>query len=73
MYPDIGFQFVFTPKYGSWLNIAEIELHVFNGQSLNRHIANMNKVKSEDEVWQNCRNNQECQNKLAVHQRKCMG
>jgi len=26
------FEFVFTPKHGSWLNMAEIELHVLNGQ-----------------------------------------
>lgn len=29
------FEFVFTPKHGSWLNMAEIELHVLNGQCLN--------------------------------------
>ena len=30
------FEFVFTPKHGSWLNVAEIELNVLNGQCL-RH------------------------------------
>lgn len=53
------FEFVFTPKHGSWLNMAEIELHVLNGQCLNRHIATMDKVKSEVEAWQNCRNNKD--------------
>lgn len=43
----IGFEFVFTPKHGSWLNMAEIELHVLNGQCLNRHIATMDKVKQK--------------------------
>jgi transposase len=33
------FEFVYTPKHGSWLNMAEIELHVLNGQCLNRHIS----------------------------------
>ena len=33
------FEFVFTPKHGSWLNMAEIELHVLNGQCLNRRIS----------------------------------
>ena len=28
------FDFVFTPKHGSWLNMAEIELNVLNGQCL---------------------------------------
>jgi transposase len=53
------FQFVFTPKHGSCLNMAEIELHVLNGQCLNRHIATMTmeEIKSEVEAWQNHRNN----------------
>jgi len=32
------FDFVSTPKHGSWLNMAEIELHVLSGQCLNRHM-----------------------------------
>jgi len=51
------FEFVFTPKHGSWLNMAEIELHVLNGQCLNRHIDNMNKIKEEVDAWQDLRNN----------------
>ena len=51
------FDFVFTPKHGSWLNMAEIELHVLNGQCLNRHIPTMEKVKSEVKAWENHRNN----------------
>lgn len=38
------FEFVFTPKHGSWLNMAEIELHVLNGQCLNRHISTIKKL-----------------------------
>ncbi|MPN39590.1 IS630 family transposase ISMac18 [bioreactor metagenome] len=51
------FEFVFTPKHGSWLNMAEIELHVLNGQCLNRHIETIEKVTTEAEAWQNHRNN----------------
>ena len=51
------FEFVYTPKHGSWLNMAEIELHVLNGQCLNRHIDTMEKVKEEVEAWQSNRNN----------------
>lgn len=51
------FEFVFTPKHGSWLNMAEIELHVLNGQCLNRHIPNIDDVKEEVEAWQLNRNN----------------
>ena len=51
------FEFVFTPKHGSWLNMAEIELHVLNGQCLNRHIDTIEKVTTEVLAWQNHRNN----------------
>ena len=51
------FEFVYTPKHGSWLNMAEIELHVLNGQCLNRHIDTIKKVKVEVQAWQTNRNN----------------
>ncbi|CDN30222.1 Mobile element protein [Mucinivorans hirudinis] len=51
------FEFILTPKHGSWLNMAEIELHVLNGQCLNRHIPTKEKVIAEVEAWQNHRNN----------------
>jgi transposase len=51
------FEFVFTPKHGSWLNMAEIELHVLNGQCLNRHIDTMDRVREEVEAWEKQRNN----------------
>ena len=52
------FEFVFTPKHGSWLNMAEIELNVLNGQCLNRRIDNIQTVKQEVEAWKKHRNNQ---------------
>jgi hypothetical protein len=51
------FEFVYTPKHGSWLNMAEIELHVLNGQCLNRHIPTMEKIKEEVDAWTTQRNN----------------
>lgn len=51
------FEFVYTPKHGSWLNMAEIELHVLNHQCLNRHIAKAEDIVSEVEAWQQHRNN----------------
>jgi transposase len=54
------FEFVFTPKHGSWLNMAEIELHVLNSQCLNRHIADHSEIEREVEAWQQHRNNKEC-------------
>ncbi len=41
------FEFVYTPKHGSWLNMAEIELHSLNRQCLNRHISSMDMVVKE--------------------------
>ena len=32
------FEFIYTPKHGSWLNMAEIELNVLMGQCINRRI-----------------------------------
>ena len=54
------FQFIFTPKHGSWLDMAEIELHVLNTQCLNRHIATLEEVKQEVQAWQEIRNNKNC-------------
>jgi hypothetical protein len=51
------FEFVYTPKHGSWLNMAEIELHVLNGQCLNRHLPTMEKVIEEVKAWEKHRNN----------------
>lgn len=51
------FEFIYTPKHGSWLNMAEIELHVLMGQCLNRRIHEIEVMKSEATAWQNHRNN----------------
>ena len=51
------FQFVYTPKHGSWLNMAEIELNVLMGQCLNRRIDEIAVVRAESSTWQKHRNN----------------
>lgn len=51
------FEFVYTPKHGSWLNMAEIELNVLTGQCLNRRIDNIEDVRKEATAWQEYRNN----------------
>lgn len=51
------FEFVYTPKHGSWLNIAEIELNVLHSQCLNRRIDRIEVVKREVKAWQEYRNN----------------
>lgn len=50
------FDFVYTPRHGSWLNMAEIELNVLTKQCLNRRIDNMETIKDEVRAWQSCRN-----------------
>ena len=53
------FEFVFTPKHGSWLNMAEIELNVLIGQCLNRRIADIEVMRSEVKAWEAARNSLE--------------
>ena len=40
-------EFCYTPKHGSWLNMAEIELSVLSRQCLNRRIPEMTTLKEE--------------------------
>lgn len=47
----------YTPKHGSWLNIAEIELSALNTQCLNRRIPTIELMRSETSAWENDRNN----------------
>lgn len=48
----------YTPKHGSWLNMAEIELSVLQRQCLDRRIPNDTTLKSEIAAWE-ARRNQE--------------
>ena len=50
------FEFVYTPKHGSWLNMAEIELNVLTGQCWNKSIDNIADVRTETSAWQEFRN-----------------
>lgn len=50
------FEFVYTPKHGSWLNMAEIELNVLIGQCLSRRIEDIQVVRKEVRAWQLSRN-----------------
>jgi hypothetical protein len=46
----------YTPKHGSWLNIAEIELRVMSDQCLNRRIPDKQTLKRHVSQWQIERN-----------------
>ena len=50
------FNFIFTPKHGSWLNMAEIELNVLQGQCLNRRMDTIEEVSRETKTWAAHRN-----------------
>jgi len=49
-------EFHYTPKHGSWLNMAEIELSMLQRQCLNRRIADEETLKREVEAWERQRN-----------------
>jgi hypothetical protein len=46
----------YTPKHGSWLNIAEIELSAMTSQCLDRRIDTLEKLNRELAAWQQERN-----------------
>lgn len=50
-------EFHFTPKHGSWLNVAEIEFSVLQQQCLDRRIPDKQSMQSEISAWQDDRNN----------------
>lgn len=47
----------YTPKHGSWLNIAEIELSALSTQCLDRRIPGIDLLKTEVAAWESDRNN----------------
>ena len=46
----------YTPKHGSWLNMAEIEIGVLARQCLDRRIAGQSILRREVNAWQDRRN-----------------
>jgi transposase len=49
----------YTPKHGSWLNMAETELSALAGQCLNRRIEEVAALRREVEAWEAERNRRE--------------
>jgi hypothetical protein len=47
----------YTPKHGSWLNVAEIELSALSGQCLDRRIPTIDLMRREVAAWELDRNN----------------
>jgi len=50
-------KFVYTPKHGSWLNIAEIELNVLQNHCLKPRMETIGNVINAVRVWESERNN----------------
>ena len=50
--PAEALRFEYTPKHGSWLNVAEVELNVMIRQCLNRRIASLKVLRNEVAAWQ---------------------
>ena len=55
--------FVYTPKHGSWLNMAEIEFSALARQCLDKRIASIAQMKQTVQAWTENRN----LNKVNVH------
>ena len=53
-----GLEIHYTPKHGSWLNMAEIELGVLSGQCLDRRIPSREILEQETGAWHNWWNRQ---------------
>ena len=52
-------EFCHTPKHGSWLNMAEIELSVLSRQCLDRRIPDFATLETEVAAWEEQRNQQQ--------------
>lgn len=71
-------EFYYTPKHGSWLNMAEIEINMMDRECLSRRIGEAEKLESEIKIWSLKRNEknqkikwlftrQDADNKLSKH------
>jgi hypothetical protein len=49
------FEIHYTPKHGSWLNMAEIELGILGRQCLSRRIDNIDDLRREAKAWETAR------------------
>ena len=56
-------EFHYTPKHGSWLNMAETEIGIVNRQCLDRRLDCQTKLAQEVAGWENKRN----EKKVCIH------
>jgi len=60
-----------TPKHGSWLNIAEIELSALSSQCLDRRISDLDVLNTELAAWQRATNADQRQVDWQIQHRGC--
>ena len=53
------FEFHYTPKHGSWLNMAEIEINVLVNHGLKKRVPTINEMKKQVTAWYKERNKTE--------------
>jgi DDE superfamily endonuclease len=51
-------EFHYTPKHGSWLNMAETEINIMKSQCLNRRLDSQSRLGDEVAAWEKRRNAQ---------------
>jgi DDE superfamily endonuclease len=49
-------EFHYTPKHGSWVNMAETEINIMNRQCLDRRLENRGRLAEEVAAWEDERN-----------------
>lgn len=49
-------EFHYTPKHGSWLNMAEIEISILGRQCLHRRLDDVNRLRQQTAAWEAARN-----------------
>ena len=52
-------EFHYTPKHGSWVNMAETEISIMNGQCLDRRLDSQEAIAAEVAAWESERNARE--------------
>jgi hypothetical protein len=63
-------KFHYTPKHGSWLNVAEIEIGVLDAQCIKGRISSKNILRKVVTAWQNERNHDEVKIKWTFTKQK---
>lgn len=56
-------EFHYTPKHGSWVNLAETEINILKSQCLNRRLDSQSRLAAEVAAWERRRNQQ----KACIH------